>query len=198
MLRFINIHTHHFSGEHTEPRAFGIHPWDAEKVDISTLDECGLFAQEEAIGEIGLDFACEVDREQQKRLFCRQLEIAQRLGKPVVLHCVKAFEPTLNLLSSYSLKAVIFHGFIGSKEQAEAALKQGYYLSFGHRTRHSPKSIEALRAVPLNRIFVETDESDRTIVEMYEEIAALKGVTTNELLAATNENYKTIFEREHI
>ena len=195
MLRFINIHTHHFSGEHTEPRAFGIHPWDAEKVDISTLDEYGPFTENEAIGEIGLDFACEVDREQQERLFCRQLEIAQRLGKPVILHCVKAFEPTLNLLSRYSLKAVIFHGFIGSKEQAEAALKRGYYLSFGHRTRHSPKSIEALRIVPLNRIFVETDESDRTIEAMYEEIADLKGVTIEALLTATNENYRTIFEK---
>ena len=195
MLRFINIHTHHFSGEHTEPRAFGIHPWDAEKVDIATLDECDSFAEEDAIGEIGLDFACEIDREQQERLFCRQLEIAQRLGKPVILHCVKAFEPTLNLLSRYSLKAVIFHGFIGSKEQAETALKRGYYLSFGHRTRHSPKSIEALRIVPLNRIFVETDESDRTIEAMYEEIADLKGVTIEALLTATNENYRTIFER---
>lgn len=195
MLRFINIHTHHLSGEHTEPRAFGFHPWDAEKVNISTLDECGSFAENEAIGEIGLDFACEVDKEQQERLFCRQLEIAQRLGKPVILHCVKAFEPMLNLLSRYSLKAVIFHGFIGSKEQAETALKRGYYLSFGHRTRHSPKSIEALRIVPLNRIFVETDESDRTIVEMYEEIADLKGVTIEALLTATNENYRTIFEK---
>lgn len=195
MLRFINIHTHHFSGEHTEPRAFGFHPWDAEKVDIATLDEYGSFAEEDAIGEIGLDFACEVDREQQERLFCRQLEIAQRLGKPVILHCVKAFEPTLNLLSRYSLKAVIFHGFIGSKEQAEAALKRGYYLSFGHRTRHSPKSIEVLRIVPLNRIFVETDESDRTIEAMYEEIADLKGVTIEALLTATNENYRTIFEK---
>lgn len=195
MLRFINIHTHHFSGEHTEPRAFGIHPWDAEKVDISTLDEYGPFTENEAIGEIGLDFACEVDREQQERLFCRQLEIAQRLGKPIILHCVKAFEPTLNLLSRYLLKAVIFHGFIGSKEQAETALKRGYYLSFGHRTRHSPKSIEALRIVPLNRIFVETDESDRTIEAMYEEIADLKGVTIEALLIATNENYRTIFEK---
>ncbi len=191
MRGFIDIHTHNFTGRHIELRAFGIHPWDAESVDFSTLDEA-LFSQAQAIGEIGLDYACKVDKAQQEELFCRQLEIAERLQKPVVLHCVKAFEPTMNLLLKYSLKAVVFHGFIGSKQQAEAAIGRGYYLSFGHRTARSPKSIEALRTTPLNRLFVETDESTRPIEDIYDEIASLRGITTEELAEAIHENYYLI------
>ena len=190
----VDIHTHHPRPDVVSPRMAGIHPWDAEReLALPDFTECDI------IGETGLDYAHPISKTLQKELFCKHLDIAQTLGKPIVLHVVRAMEDVLKIIDHYKeIKGVVFHGFIGSKEQAEAALRRGYYLSFGHRTRHSPKSIEALRAVPLNRIFVETDESDQTIVEMYEEIAALKGVTTDELLAATNENYKTIFEREQI
>lgn len=193
MMRFINIHTHNFTGKHTELNAYGVHPWDAEKVDISTLGENDMLFAGDAIGEIGLDFACGVDKSLQEELLCRQLEIAQHSGKTVVMHCVKAFEHTMNLLLRYSLKAVIFHGFIGSKEQAEQALSRGYYLSFGHRTKHSPKTIEALRATPLDRLFAETDESDLPIEKMYDEIASLRGIEVERLAEQIENNYNTIF-----
>lgn len=192
MSDYIDIHTHNFTSRHTELRAVGIHPWQGEQVGLEDICD-DKFSDAEAIGEIGLDYACNIDRAKQERVFCRQLEIAERLKKPVVLHCVKAFEPTMNILLRYSLKAVVFHGFIGSKEQAEAALKRGYYLAFGDRTRHSPKTIEALRATPLSQLFVETDESDRPIEDMYREIALLRGVTTEELLTATRKNWNRIF-----
>ena len=196
MKRYIDIHTHHFTGLHTELHASGIHPWDAEKFDISTLDE-DSFSSAEAIGEIGLDFARPIDRDRQKMLFERQLILAEKLNLPVVLHCVKAFEPTMNLLLKYSLKAVIFHGFIGSKEQAIKAIKSGYYLSFGCRTFQSAKSIEALQITPLTRIFVETDEADIPIEEMYAKIAKLRKVSVGDLIEATNNNYKTIFTHRY-
>lgn len=192
MKGFIDIHTHCFTGCHTELHAFGVHPWDAESADFSTLDEA-LFLQAQAIGEIGLDYACKVDKAKQEELFCRQLEIAERLQKPVVLHCVKAFESAMNLLLRYSLKMVVFHGFIGSKQQAEAAIGRGYYLSFGHRTMRSPKSIEALRVTPLSCLFVETDESTRSIEEIYDEIALLRGVATEELAEAIHNNWNRNF-----
>ena len=194
MSGFIDIHTHNFTGRHSELHAVGIHPWDAEKVDVSELcDE--QFAAADAIGEIGLDFACKVDKAKQEELFCKQLSIAQRLDKPVVLHCVRAFEPVVNLLSRYSIKTAIFHGFIGSSRQAEEALKRGYFLSFGHRTLISAKTVEALRITPLSRLFVETDESGLDIEQMYGEIAHLRGVSVEELIAATHENWNNIFKK---
>ena len=129
----------------------------------------------------------------QESLFRYQLAIAERLRKPVVLHCVKAFEPMMNILDEYELAAVIFHGFIGSPEQALQAVKAGYYLSFGHRTFASPKSIEALRQIPQNRLFVETDDYDISIDEVYERVAGLLGVELENLEAIIEKNFETIF-----
>ena len=192
MKRFVNIHTHFFTGLHTELHASGIHPWDAEKIDISELNE-EYFRNAEAIGEIGLDFSTNVNREQQIRLFERQLSMAKKLNLPVVLHCVKAFEQIMKILADYSLCAVIFHGFIGSKQQALQAIEKGYYLSFGHRTAKSPKTIEALRNIPLSQLFAETDEGPHSIENIYEMIASIRGITIEELIEAIEKNYTRIF-----
>ena len=146
-----------------------------------------------AIGEIGLDYACSVDRVAQEHIFRYQLSLAQRYGKPVVLHCVRAFEPMMKILSEYELRAVIFHGFIGSVQQAERAIKRGYYLSFGERTFRSPKTIEALRSTPLSSLFIESDESPTPIEDIYDRIALLRGISVAELIAATEANFRRIF-----
>ena len=115
------------------------------------------------------------------------------MHKAVVLHCVKAFEEVMKILSEFHLKAIIFHGFIGSKEQAQRAVHQGYYLSFGERTFCSPKTIEALRSTPLSSLFIETDESATPIEEIYARIAELRGISIAELATATEENFNRIF-----
>ena len=132
-------------------------------------------------------------RSTQSVLFARQLAIAERLHKPIVVHCVRAFEPVMDMLRDIRVPAVIFHGFIGSAEQAQRAVERGYYLSFGERTLRSPKSIEALRSIPLARVFVETDDSPTPIEELYDRIAALLDISTEELMLQTRENFEHIF-----
>ena len=185
----IDIHTHRPT-EATTIRTVGVHPWHAAECSLPSAEE---IMKADAVGEIGLDKACGVDFEMQRALFVKQLELAERFEKPVVLHCVRAFEEVMTLLERHTLRAVLFHGFIGSREQAERAVKKGYYLSFGARTEGSNKTIEALRETPLERLFVETDEADTTIEAMYLTIARLRGITTAELEQATAENYKRIF-----
>ena len=90
----VDIHTHHPRPDVVSPRMAGIHPWDAERG--SALPD---FAHCDIIGETGLDYACEVDRLAQERLFRAHLEAAERLQKPVVLHTVRAFEPTIKILA---------------------------------------------------------------------------------------------------
>ena len=90
---------------------------------------------------------------------------------------------------------MIFHGFIGSAEQAQRALDRGYFLSFGVNVLRSPKSIKALNICPLEQMFVESDESLIPIAEIYAEIACLRGVDVAVLAAKTEENYKRIFDR---
>ena len=186
----VDVHTHNAHTHAQTLDTVGIHPWHAAVADLAEVER--LAPSVDAIGEIGLDFACDVPREAQERLFRAQLALAERLEKPVVLHCVRAFEEVVRVLSEYRLRAVIFHGFIGSTEQAQRAVTQGYYLSFGERTLRSPKTIAALRSTPLSRLFVETDESTTPIEEIYAHIANLRGITTAELIATTEENFKRV------
>ena len=187
----LDIHTHNAQTHAQTVETVGIHPWHAEIGDLAEVKR--LAPSVNAIGEIGLDYACEVPREVQMVVFRAQLSIAEQLEKPIVLHCVRAFEDTMKILGEYRLKAAIFHGFIGSTEQVQRAVNQGYYISFGERTFRSPKSIEALRHTPLSHLFVETDESATPIEEIYAKIAELRDIEVDELLKATEENFKRIF-----
>lgn len=187
----IDIHTHNAQTLAQTIKTEGIHPWHAAEGDLSLVE--GIIDKIDAVGEIGLDFACDTPQEVQIEVFRAQLSIAEQGEKPVVLHCVRAFEYIMRVLENYRLKAVIFHGFIGSKEQAQRAVAQGFYLSFGERTFRSPKTIEALRSTPLSQLFVETDESSTPIEEIYAKIAELRGISTAELTHATEENFERIF-----
>lgn len=192
-MNYINIHTHVTRDDATQIVTVGIHPWDAESVDTEQLQL--PLASAQAIGEIGLDFACTVDRNAQKALFNKQLQIAEQSELPVVLHCVKAFEPTMKMLEAHPLKAVIFHGFIGSSEQMQQAIARGYYLSFGERTFSSPRTVEALRHAPSTNIFLETDVSDTPISEIYRCAAETRGVDIERLKEQIEDNYKRIFDK---
>ncbi len=191
MSRLIDIHTHFSTGQHIEPQGVGIHPWRATDEALPSKEK---YATADLIGEIGLDFVCDVEHSKQEEVFRAQLAIAEELQKPVVLHCVRAFEPTMKILSEYNLRAVIFHGFIGSAQQAERAIEKGYYLSFGANTLRSPKTIEALRNTPLDKIFIESDESKKNIEEIYSEIATSKGCKQSLLEQAILENYNKVFK----
>lgn len=189
----VNIHTHHpKSGERTIS-TLGIHPYDAEGVTTDSIFAIERTALEyDAIGEIGLDYSANINKEAQILLFKAQLEVARHLNKGVVIHCVKAFEEVMNILSRYNLPFVIFHGFIGSPEQALRVAARGYYLSFGHRTFRSPKSIEALKVTPANLLFFETDDSTINIEQIYRQVSEVLGIPVPMLECVTNENFEKI------
>ena len=185
----VDIHTHHPRPDVVSPTMAGIHPWNAEYgSELPDFDCCDI------IGETGLDFACEVDRVAQERLFRAHLETAEKLHKPVVLHVVRAFEPTIKILADYNIEGIVFHGFMGSEQQAIEALRRGYYLSFGERSLRSAKTRQAIVATPLDRLFCETDDNaSLDIAEIYAEVAEIKGVVLAELERNIYENYKRLF-----
>lgn len=199
-LPFVDIHTHRPTGHGIELRTAGIHPWEAgkEPVEAALRELEAELAQggAEAIGEIGLDFARAMDeaaRKSQIALFRAQLDLARRRGLPVVLHCVKAFEETMRLLREQEPRAAIFHGFIGSPQQARRAVERGYYLSFGERAFASPRTLEAMKETPLSRLFFETDESDTPVETIYKRAATHLGMAVETLQRAAVENYDRIF-----
>lgn len=191
MAQYVNIHTHRPTGRHIEPSSIGIHPYDVDNEDISSISH--RIGEVSAIGETGLDFIRGGDRERQYTLLRRQLALACENDMPVVLHCVRALEPLMKVLEEYHLRAVIFHGFIGSAEQAKRAAERGYYLSFGERAFSSPRTVEALRATPLRLLFLETDDSPIGIEEIYASAAVIKGLTVEKLREEILKNYHTIF-----
>lgn len=191
MLPYVNIHTHRPTGRGIELRTTGVHPWDAGRMPVESI--LPLPASVQAIGETGLDSARGPGREVQTATFRTQLALAREKHLPVVLHCVKAFEAVMRELMACEPPAVIFHGFIGSPEQARQAVARGYYLSFGERTFASPKTLAALREVPLSHLFLETDDTLLPIEEIYARAAAARGVAVEELQRTTIENYERIF-----
>ncbi|MDE7004967.1 MAG: TatD family hydrolase [Alistipes sp.] len=202
-IPFVNIHTHRPTGCGIELRTAGIHPWDAVR---QPLDEALARLEAElaqgaaqAVGEIGLDFAradCPQLRDAQTALFRAQLAVACERRLPVVLHCVRAFEETMRMLREQEPRAVIFHGFIGSPEQARRALERGYNLSFGERTFCSPRTVEALKTTPLSQLFLETDDSETPIKTIYMHTSDLLAIGIDCLKRATLENYERIFIHE--
>jgi len=198
---YVDIHTHRddrvviLCGGRELP-CRGIHPWKAGgQVAEYSLDGVA------AIGEIGLDYACKVDRQLQKDVFERQLALAQSHGLPVVVHCVRAMDDALAILAGYRLRAVIFHGFTGNPQVARGALQRGYYLSFGPVAFRSPKTLDTLRAAPRSQIFLETDTSGEDIESVYARAAEVLGTgggaQTEAQVAALREqiydNFKLIF-----
>lgn len=191
MLPYVNIHTHRPTGSGIELRTEGVHPWDADMQLVATLGE--RLSDAQAVGETGLDFVHGPSREVQTEALRAQLRLARERELPVVLHCVRAFEPLMCELAACEPRAVIFHGFIGSPEQARQALAKGYFLSFGERAFASPKTLAALRETPLSQLFLETDDSPVPIAEIYARAAEAKGVPEEELQRAILDNYKRIF-----
>lgn len=192
MTRYIDIHTHNPREGILSPRMAGIHPWHAERGG-----ELPDFAACDIVGETGLDYAAKGDRVAQMRLFREHLDAAAKLHKPVVLHVVKAFEDVMVTLRDYpTLRGVVFHGFIGSVEQARRCFERGYFLSFGARSLRSPRTREVIAITPANLLFVETDDSTTpTIEELYGEVAAIRNETVEELKHRIEENYKMLILR---
>ncbi len=176
------------------PFSAGIHPWDAAEVTgawFSFFDDA--HPEMVAVGEIGLDFSVKnADREQQIAVFERQLQVAEKSGLPVVIHCVKAYNELIVILKKYRLKAVVIHGFTGSPELAVQLVREGFLLSFGERSFRSPRTVEALQRIPLENVFLESDESALSIEKIYEMAASALGLDIPALQAALSENYEKL------
>lgn len=143
----------------------GYHPQDANRLTQENFDGIKELLQAPknvALGEIGLDYHYEdaPDKETQKAAFVRQLELAQSLGKPVIIHTREAMEDTLNILKPFAHKLQgVIHCYSGSADSCTELVKMGFYIGFtGVITfKNARRAIEALKVVPKNRLLLETD-----------------------------------------
>lgn len=181
-----------------------MHPWSVASLSDEQLQSAVnelISAPVQVVGEIGLDYlraegeglGGDGDRERQRAAFRAQLAVAAERRLPVIVHSVRAFEDAMKILSEFTLPTVVFHGFVGSAEQARRVVERGWFLSFGMRSFASPRTVEAMRSVPLDHVFLETDDDPTPIAEVYARAAEILEIPVNRLAEQTENNYKTTF-----
>ena len=196
----------------------GIHPLDIEPetcdADFDKIEKMAADPKCKAIGEIGLDYHYDdaAEPQKQKEAFIRQLDMAVKLDKPVIIHIREAMQDSLEILKMYEGKVRgVIHCFSGSAESAKVLVKMGYYIGFtGVVTfKNARKSLEAMKVVPFDRLLIETDcpymapepyrgkRCDSSMLhQVAQKIADELGKTKEEVLSQTYENAARLFEIE--
>lgn len=213
-MQYFNLHTHSFSNQsnvvelvNQYPQEFlasipyysiGIHPWfiveDRLESDLaileSKLSETGCLA----LGECGLDKRIEVALELQQTVFERQLLLAEQYQKPVVIHCVAAFQELIAIKKKLKISVLfLIHGFSKNEQIAKELVANGCYISFGKYLLRMPQLESVFKSMPNNRFLLETDTDEQTIQEVYELAAQYKGLTIPQIQELVTINFSTIF-----
>ena len=192
--------------------AYGIHPQQVDKNSFQLLEQLATYLDGAvAVGEIGLDYYQDsAERLLQQQLFRKQLQLARKFSLPVIIHCRKAFADTLAIFSEESAGELrgVMHAFSGSAETACEAIRLGLLIGIaGPATwEGAVKPQKMLKAVPLEKIVLETDAPDLSpqkhrgmanepafIVEVACKTAEIKGVAVEEVARITSINAQRLF-----
>ncbi len=177
----------------------GIHPWyiDEGLVEkhLNEVEELSAGNRIIAIGETGLDRLTDAPMGFQKMIFSRHLAIAAQSQKPVIVHCVKAHN---ELKAAYNADKsgipLIIHGFNSSNAIAEQMLKIGFFLSFGEALfKPNSNASTVITNIPKDRLFLETDDSERSIFDMYRKAAELRQSSIEHLRGVIAQNFNNCF-----
>ena len=201
--------------------AVGIHPEDSAYCNSTPdeeLAELYTFVNSReaieknkivAIGEIGLDYHYEgFDKELQKYYFEKQLELAIKVGLPVVIHDRDAHGDCFETVLKYPEARGVFHSFSGSREMAVELVKRGWYISFsGVLTfKNARKTVEVAHTVPMEKILIETDcpylaphpfrgriNHSGLMWLTASRLAEIKEISIDEVKSANRENVRKLF-----
>ena len=157
----------------------GLHPWDVTENfedQLNVLEKLLANPQVLAVGECGFDALKGPSHELQERAFVRQVEFSEKYGKPMILHVVRDFDSVIRLRKQLKpTQKWLIHGFRGGPEQMNQLYAQGILVSFG--LKHNP---ESLRAVPSDRLFLETDGAG-SINQVMSDAATLRSATVESI-----------------
>jgi TatD DNase family protein len=129
-------------------------------------------------------------------VFEKQLILAEKYKKPVVIHCVAAFQEVIAIKKKMKISVpMIVHGFSKNSQVADQLIKEGFYLSFGKYLIRNPELKTVFEQIPNDRFFLETDTIEETIEQVYNLAADYKSITINGLKDIISSNYKTVFDR---
>ena len=196
--------------------ALGIHPdcvYDLTDADYKWIEEHINDDKIVAVGEIGLDYYREYDKAVQKDAFERQMEIARRNNKPIVVHSRDAAQDTYEIMKANHAEELggVVHCFSYPIEMAEKFMDMGFYIGIGGVVtfKNSKKLQEVAKVMPIERLVLETDcpylapdphrgeRNDSTYIKFVaDKIAELRGISTQELIDITTENAKRMYRIE--
>lgn len=190
----------------------GLHPTDnvEEEFDISAYEELAHDPKVVAIGECGLDYfhAGGEAKPKQKIRFEKQIELAEKLSKALIIHCRDAHDDMLAILAEKKPKApVILHFFTGTGELAQKYLDLGCYLSFPGPVTYTDMYDDSIRICPLDRLLIETDSpfaapvpnrgkrnEPAFVAAVAEKVAHIKGISAPEVGILSAQNAAAIFD----
>lgn len=175
----------------------GLHPWYIKgphwEKQLNSLQKISISPDVVAIGECGLDKLCNTDLSLQEKAFVTQINLARQVQKPLIIHCVRAWDEVLSLLKKEkNMMPVVFHGFNKSAGLAQKIISNGYYLSFGKALQHRQVQ-QAVASIPVDKILLETDDADITIESVYELAAQALSIDINSLSLQIQKNAVAFF-----
>lgn len=207
----INLHTHQTSkntlsilnilaGKESLPNwdlnnyySIGFHPWYIDEFSEwkETIKKVVQLPVIKAIGECGLDKNANFSIEQQAEVFCWHIQQAEKENKPLIIHCVKAFNELLQVKKEVKSSVPwIIHGFNAQEQILRQCIQQGFYFSIGHQL-FNPKSniYKLLSIIPREQVFLETDESIIPIEEIYAQYSSITGIPVEDVYQMIYANF---------
>jgi len=190
--------------------AFGLHPWFCNEHRESDLQQLpDYLTTAVAVGECGLDGKrCDIDMQTQLHWFRSQLTLAAELDLPVIVHAYGAVDAVTSEIRRYPGLCGVIHSFSGSLQQADQLINLGFYLGFGGGITYERASRlrEVVKAVPLERLLIETDAPDQPpaghqgqenepafLIEILASVATLRDLDAELLAECCNQNAKELF-----
>lgn len=214
-MQFFNLHTHKFTNQpevlelvNQYPQEFdatipfysiGIHPWyivkDRVEADLEIIESKLQEKKCLAVGECGLDKRIEIPFDLQQLVFEKQLALAEKYRKPVVIHCVAAFQEVIEIKKKLNITVpMLIHGFSKNEQVAKQLIDNGFYISFGKYLLRNPELGSVFKSIPNDRFFLETDTIEEGIREVYALAAKYKELELNELQEIINTNFTRVFD----
>ncbi len=212
--KFIDIHSHHISYDdsiiqiiniYPEPflekndkkfYSMGMHPWFIENNYNEKLDILGNnlhYSPILAIGECGLDKNCKTPFKTQLSVFEKQIMFAHQAKKPLIIHCVKAYEELLALTKGMNMNCII-HGFSGSINLAEQLISKGFFISIGANVFTNLKIQNVIKQIPLDSVFLESDNKPNIIKSVYSKVCELQNIELMLLQNKIKSNFDKIWK----
>lgn len=188
-------------GKGRQPSSAGLHPWYLTKENAEKdFERLAQFADNQnvvAIGECGLDRLRGESLDFQTAVFAKQIQLAESVQKPVVIHCVRAYNEVITLKKKLKPSIpLIIHGFNKNESVLRSLLDAGFYISIGTAILRGDKKFnQMVLQIPLEQLFFETDDTDMAVHSVYAAYSEIAKINLSTLKSIIYGNCKKVFSK---